>query len=254
MGSFTAYFDDSGTHAQSSVAVAAGFISTVEKWKELEKLWNEANERENFDIFHMADFVARTKQFKEWNDAKRDRVIRELIEIIKNNIYVSAMTAVVKADYDAEVTGDARRYFGYTHFSFNVKSCLNFIRQWREKNHFTDPIHYVFAAGTKGNGEINSLFIDAVKQEVRADAYLKVGIKKGGWTFASKEDVLQLQASDILAWETHKYMKDSVLNENKKEMRGSFRSIVDAPTMNRFFHKETLQDLVSEARRRGYCE
>src|SRR5215472_4407560 len=105
MSSFTAYFDDSGTHAQANVAVAACFISTVDKWNTLERLWNELNAKENFGIFHMADFVARTKQFKDWDDAKRDRVIRELIKIIKTNVYVSVMGAVIKADYDSEVTG-----------------------------------------------------------------------------------------------------------------------------------------------------
>jgi len=195
---FTAYFDDSGTHAQANVAVAACFISTVDKWEALESLWNEVNAKEKFGIFHMADFVAKTKQFKDWEDPKRDRVIRELITIIKANVYVSVMSAVIKADYDAEVTGDARRYLGQTHYSFNVRSCFNFIRQWREKNNFTDPINYVFAAGSEGNGELNDLFKSAITQENRRDAYLKVGLKKSGWTFARKEDVVQLQSADIL--------------------------------------------------------
>jgi hypothetical protein len=254
MEPFTAYFDDSGTHAQANVAVAACFISTVDKWIQLERLWNETNEKEKFGIFHMADFVARTKQFKNWEDSKRERVIRELIRIIKTNVYVSVMGAVIKVDYDAEVTGDARRYLGQTHYSFNVRSCLNFIRQWREKNNFTNPIHYVFAAGSKGNGELNDLFISAVGPENRADAYLKVGIKKNGWTFARKEDAVALQSADILAWETYKHMKDSVLARNKKQMRASFKSMVEAPSMNRFFNKKTLREIVEKARSRGYCE
>jgi hypothetical protein len=200
----------------------------------------------------MADFVARTKQFKNWEDSKRERVIRELIRIIKNNVYVSVMGAVIKVDYDAEVTGDARRYLGQTHYSFNVRSCLNFIRQWREKNNFTNPIHYVFAAGSKGNGELNDLFISAVGPENRADAYLKVGIKKNGWTFARKEDAVALQSADILAWETYKHMKDSVLARNKKQMRASFKSMVEAPSMNRFFNKKTLREIVEKARSRGH--
>ena len=110
MSLFTAYFDDSGTHAQASVAVAACFISTLDKWNVLGKLWNEVNKKEQFGIFHMADFVARTKQFRNWEDSKGDRVIRELVRIIKMNVYVSTMGAVIKADYDAEVTGDTRRY------------------------------------------------------------------------------------------------------------------------------------------------
>ena len=254
MSSFTAYFDDSGTHAQASVAVAACFVSTVDRWNTLEKLWNELNAEERFGIFHMADFVARTKQFKDWDNAKRDRVIRELIRIIKTNVYVSVMGAVIKADYDSEVTGDARRYLGQTHYSFNVRSCFNFIRQWREKNNCTDPIYYVFAAGSRGNGELNDLFNSAVTPENKTDAYFKVGIEKNGWRFARKEDVVQLQSADILAWETYRHMRDCVLAENKKQMRASFKSMVEVPSMNRFFNKKTLKEIVEKARSNGYCE
>jgi len=254
MSSFTAYFDDSGTHAQASVAVAACFISTVDKWNTLERLWNDLNAKENFGIFHMADFVARTKQFKDWEDSKRDRVIRELIKIIKTNVYVSVMGAVIKADYDSEVTGDARRYLGQTHYSFNVRSCFNFIRQWREKNNFTDAIHYVFAAGSKGNGELNDLFNSAITPENKKDAYFKVGIKRNGWKFTRKEDVVELQSADILAWETYRHMRDCVLAENKKQMRASFKSMVEVPSMNRFFNKKTLREIVEKARNKGYCD
>ena len=254
MSLFTAYFDDSGTHAQASVAVAACFISTLDQWNVLGELWSEVNKKEQFGIFHMADFVARTKQFKNWEDSKRDRVIRELVRIIKMNVYVSVMGAVIKADYDAEVTGDARRYLGQTHYSFNVRTCFNFIRQWREKNNFTDPIHYVFAAGSQGNGELNDLFNSALTPENRADALLKVGIRKNGWTFARKEDVVQLQSADILAWETYKHMKDCVLGEPKKQMRASFKSMVEVPSMNRFFNRNILKEIVEKARSRGYCE
>ena len=59
----TLYCDHSGTHRASDVAVAACYVATVEQWDEFRRNWNEANERENFGVFRMADFVGRQKQF-----------------------------------------------------------------------------------------------------------------------------------------------------------------------------------------------
>jgi hypothetical protein len=56
---FTLYCDDSGTHAQSDVAIAGCYISTVEQWQEFRRNWDEINAREDFGVFHMADFVAK---------------------------------------------------------------------------------------------------------------------------------------------------------------------------------------------------
>jgi hypothetical protein len=79
---FTLYCDDSGTHAASDVAVAGCYVSTVQQWIEFARNWDEANKRENFGVFHMADFVGRHAQFAslEWADQKkRDRTIGALI-------------------------------------------------------------------------------------------------------------------------------------------------------------------------------
>jgi hypothetical protein len=110
---------------------------------------------------------------------------------------------------------------------------------------------YVFAAGSRGNGELNDLFNSAVKPENKTDAYCKVGIEKNGWKFARKEDVVQLQSVDILAWETYRYMRDCVMPETKKQMRASFRSIVEAPSMNRFFNKKNSERDCTKSKKPG---
>jgi hypothetical protein len=60
---FCLYCDDSGTHPKSDIAIAGCYIATVDQWKELKRNWDETNAKENFGVFHMADFVAKKKQF-----------------------------------------------------------------------------------------------------------------------------------------------------------------------------------------------
>ena len=100
---FTLYCDDSGTHPKSDVAVAACYVSTVEQWTDCKRNWDEANARENFGVFHMADFVAKQKQFSapEWSDQrKRDRTIQALINIIKTRAHIGFAAVVEKSAYD----------------------------------------------------------------------------------------------------------------------------------------------------------
>jgi len=70
---FSFYCDDSGTHKQSPVAVAACLVSSVNKWALFQKAWCEVNAAENFGVFHMADFEGNYDRFatEEWRDTAK---------------------------------------------------------------------------------------------------------------------------------------------------------------------------------------
>jgi hypothetical protein len=102
MAMVTVYFDDSGTHEQSEIAVAACYVSDVRRWTAYQSAWRsilmEAGIAEHG--FHMADFVARAKPYDAWSDEKRDRVLHALLSVVKKYAYEGAIAAVVKPDYD----------------------------------------------------------------------------------------------------------------------------------------------------------
>jgi hypothetical protein len=83
---FIAYFDDSGTHKQSEIAVCAGYIASVEQWRHFERNWKEADNGEHFMPFHTADCRAGRKQFTGWDEQRKERVIRRLIGIINARV------------------------------------------------------------------------------------------------------------------------------------------------------------------------
>lgn len=155
MATFTLYCDDSGTHAQSHIAVAACFVAPVLQWEHFAKDWNAANDAENFGVFHMADFVAKKKQFAlpEWQDPqKRDRTLRRLVNIINTRKQHGFAAAVEKVGIEEEMP----RHFadgyevGKNHYTFAVRMCLAKVRKWRKKYGHTEPIQYVFDEMSKG--------------------------------------------------------------------------------------------------------
>src|SRR5262249_14872095 len=149
MAMFTLYCDDSGTHTQSPIAVAACYVSTVEQWERFVVDWNDADAAEHFGVFHMADFVARKEQFAlpEWqDDEKRDRTIKRLITIINTRRRMGFFGVVEKSAYDTEVPQNLRDRFklGKNHYTFVVRMCLAKVLRWRMKYGYQEPIQFVF--------------------------------------------------------------------------------------------------------------
>jgi len=71
-------WDDSGTDSQSPIVVAACYVAKKTQWDEFVRNWDEARKEEGFDVFHMADFMAKPEYgknpFCEWDEAKKKRV------------------------------------------------------------------------------------------------------------------------------------------------------------------------------------
>ncbi|MGO9967576.1 MAG: hypothetical protein ACLPY2_09915 [Bryobacteraceae bacterium] len=94
----------------------------------------------------------------------------------------------------------------------------------------------------KGKNEINDLFDDLIEHKIA----VHFGIEPRGWSFQNHRSVVQLQASDILAWEAHKYIKE---NQPPRALaRNSFVSLTDKVDINtRFFDGTRLPDFVADA-------
>jgi hypothetical protein len=145
---FQVYFDDSGTDAKSEIAIAACYISTKRGWEAFVEGWDQARWEEGFEVFHMADFVARPehghKPFCTWNNSKKDHVYGRLADIINKNKRIGIACAVPKKAYDERVPDDLKVHYGTEHYAFAVRKCLMCILEWREASLITLPMRYVF--------------------------------------------------------------------------------------------------------------
>jgi Protein of unknown function (DUF3800) len=250
---FALYCDDSGTHAQSPIAVAACFVAPVVQWEQFAKDWQAANAAEGFGVFHMADFVAHQKQFAlpEWQDEqKRNRTLKRLINIALTRRQMGFCAAVEKLAYDDEVPQALRekRKLGNNHYTFAVRMCMAKVLKWRMKYNHKGPIRFVFDRMSTGTGEINAVFEQALEEgDEKALAH---GISKStGWSFEDKAVTLPLQAADILAWETLRHMNKVYLPDVKEPMRKSYQSLTEISDPG-FHNRATLRAFVEHIKNR----
>lgn len=249
---FTLFCDDSGTHAKSEVAVAGCYVSTVEQWTECKRNWEEVNQRENFGVFHMADFVAKQEQFKapEWQDqTKRDRTVQARINLIRTRAQFGFAAVVDKAAYDdVIVNGHHQHRFGDNHYAYCIRICTAMVNRWRETTHCEQPIQWVFDRLSKGKGDIDAIFNILVSGG--DDAMKRYGIYKDCWSFQDKSQVTQLQAADIWAWENYKYAVNTFFPRRGgkpfKPARLSYLELNKSAVSVKYHARESLQELVKE--------
>ena len=251
MAMFTLYCDDSGTDASSDVAVAGCYVSTVEQWEHFKRNWQEINDREKFGVFHMADFVARKKQFgrPEWQDkAKRDRTIRALISTIKTRIRIGFAAAIQKSAYDEVVASDEalRQRLGTNHYAFAIRLCTSLVDTWRQKHGYKEPIQYVFDRMSKGRRDIDAMFNILVSGQTAA--LHRYGVYADCWSFQDKSQVVQLQAADIWAYENLRYMRDCRIPAAPKPPRRSYVALLESPYDVRYHIRRSLEELARISR------
>ena len=121
MAVIAAYFDDSGTHSESDVAVASCYVGIVDQWKKLEGDWQDARNAEGFSVFGMADILGGNGEFRNWPEEKRGRLIRRLITMMQLRSRIGFSFAVVKSDYDSIMTDQLKNRVGRFHYSLQCE-------------------------------------------------------------------------------------------------------------------------------------
>ena len=204
---FSVYFDDSGTHEESDIAIAACYVGTLDRWARLTEDWEEARRVEGFQTFGMADILGGNREFRGWKKVKRIRLINRLVTNIRCRASISISISVPKIAYDRAIQGKIRDRFGKFHYTFAVRSCLTQIKGWREKHGITGPMQYVFDQMSQGKGEI----IAALEYHIASGRAQLSGLERGGYSFQSKVALPPLQAADILAHETFRCAKNELI-------------------------------------------
>lgn len=221
MPDFEAYFDDSGTHSGSEIAVASCYIAPKDQWDSFVNNMDEARTKHGFDCFHMAEFMARQGEFGKWNEPKRARVLESVSCIIKTRTTVGFSCAIPKRSWDQHMPNRYKSVIGGRHYTFAVRSVMGIIEQWRKKFAYTQSMRYVFDRMSQGKGEIMAV-MDTAKKHPK-ECLEKYGAIEGGYSFQDKKAFKALQAADMLAWETYNHMRTIVLTNSSSPGTHNFR-------------------------------
>ena len=195
-----AYFDDSGTHKGSPVAVWAGLIGIDVQWERLESAWATKLKqplpgKPPLKLFHLAACAAAREQFRDYKPADGDAVRYDFRSIIIEAGLFSIGSVVSRPDWDELITGELRNRLG----DAGTPCFLNCIRRGLEwaRGTWTDEnkIVFIFDEGQR-NDHLQSLIdrLMAVRDR-KPPQILDIG-------FSRVEASSALQAADTVATES----------------------------------------------------
>lgn len=226
-----AYFDDSGTHSDSTIVVLVGVIGPTPEWDRFEATWKQVlrtpiTGKPQLRRFHMTDCVNHTGEFEKYSKAETDLVIRTFRDIIlAHNLHGRAIV-VPRDDWDRLITGAHRVLFGDVE-GYCVRHCVSSAANWVTKNTPDKQLKIIFDDGP---------------QHVHRTKQITENLKKGydgssdgtkllGPLFLRVEQTAPLQAADMFAWETYAYCREWFRNP-LKTIRPHYQRLIES---DRFF-------------------
>lgn len=212
-----AYIDESYNHRTEKrphdplLYTVGCWVSTVEQWKKFNKKWRAALNNAGVEWFHMAAYESRKGEYEFWSNLKRIGVLKRLHRIIKDHVVHGVTVSVNKADYDAVMSAEWKRVLGTTYYSFDVRMVMKYLAEWADDENEPGPIDYVFAELRGQGGELDKIFREMLSKP-RDREWLRLS---GMWTKGLMQEVTQLQAADVIAYELNKRAVNHVGTDDK---------------------------------------
>jgi hypothetical protein len=196
---FTAYFDASGTR-HSEALTMAGYVSDDKKWAKFEAEWNKILGREKVGGFHMTDFASRQKEYKGWEQERRDRFLGDLVNCARRYTNKAFSATVVIADYHAADKRYCLHEMLGQPYSVCGRSCVGQVKKWAGK-HGIKQAAFAFERGDEDWKNLERVCRD--QEKIHATCH-------------SKKDFVQFQAADLIAWKS-RYPVRRVLSDDLQE-------------------------------------
>jgi Protein of unknown function (DUF3800) len=210
------YFDESGSFEEPPhIFCLAGYIVCSAQAKVMDAAWGEVLQEYKLPYFHMVDCAHGNKPFNNLEKEERSAIAKKMIELIKAHT-IEGWAVIAKREQFRTSESNPDPY------SALVQLCIIALNSFMQGQRIDGPVAYIFETGHKNKG----------------NAYNHVGhmvrsIPGASFTFAAKQSAHILQAADILAWQTTKFVKDDATK--KRPRRKDFTSLLE--------HKHTLMYL-----------
>ena len=208
------YFDESGDFDESpKVFCLSGYFLTADAAQAMDTAWGEVLDRYGLPFFHMVDCAHGRPPFAHLTRQQQIDVEKELIGLIKAHT-LEGFSIVANGDFFEPTQQDPDLY------SSCVSGCVLALNQFLTQHRLDGGLAYFFETGHKNKG--------------RAYNHVAAKIQQMGasLTFADKTKVRLLQAADLLAWQTTKYVKDKL--SGARPPRKDFLSLMEHDHM--FMH------------------
>jgi hypothetical protein len=242
-----AYNDESEDSRSFAVS---GLLGTLPNWVELGRLWECKLAEHKLPEFHAAKCEERRKPFEGYEREVRDMFQREFYGLIGKVELWGFCTAIWQSAYKARWgefesarTGTAGNF---THpyflaFQHTIEAmCLAMDRGGFPR---AEPIAFVFDQQKELQGRAKTLY-DSIKYHHGSN--IIYSHRLGSISFESRFSHLQLQAADVWAYESRKYVSEILIDKRLAGERWQFKLLGESGrNVISGFPDESLDSLVS---------
>jgi hypothetical protein len=96
---FTAYLDESGTHASAPISAMAGFVGDARQWRKFEKRVAKLFTRYRVNVFHAIDVHRGHKDFDGWTRDRKIEFHDEFQHIINDTLENGVVSFIRDENY-----------------------------------------------------------------------------------------------------------------------------------------------------------
>jgi hypothetical protein len=229
----TGYFDDAGG-ADHGYTVVAGWVSTVERWREFAEQWDSmlaGFQVPFFDMKTLSHFKGVYAKWEKQPQMKNDFIAAACRIIASFAQYQFASIVPHVAFAKANESYRLKEHVGNEYALAGV-SCALKMRDWARQNS-PQSFEVVFEDGTAKRGKL----VDAMRKEHFAEPIFRPSRP----TDDGRPHVVQLQAADFLAYEVRKVQKDDPDETRAIEKhRISLRKLIWVPSDWAIYSEQNL--------------
>ncbi len=250
MAALSVYIDDSGTHSDSAIVVAAGYVAELARWESFSQSWQKLLAEAGVPVgpfgvrvFHMKDFAHShtdpQSPFYSWREQQKADFMARATALMRGIAAEGAgagiTIGIIVRDY---LNTLARLPRPAKPFTFALIRAMVCVEDWVKRCGKNEPVTYFFDRVPQHAGEGTS-----VMQEVEEDIELSTRLRFSRWSWSSKDRDSPLQAADILAYESYKE-GEAILAGGEKDQRRSLTALAPSVTYHTLFDQKTLDEFI----------
>ena len=196
---YTAYLDESGTHASSEIVAVGGFVANASNWDGLSVDWQATLDDYGLDYFHMVDFESRQGPYTSWTRACREDCLNRLLDTIFKYVNQSVAFIIPKRSFDLILSAEAKVWCGNA-YGLAALGCWRKLADTAKDPRLDGVLAITMEGGARGRHMIGNIYAAGSK-----DADWREANPIRSLAFHDKREFLPLQAADILAYELYKH-------------------------------------------------
>jgi hypothetical protein len=188
------FFDESGCHAAAKILTVGGWVATLSEWEKFERQWRLALKREGVSEFHFTDFDNNRGEYRGWSKERKEGFIKRIFKVLDSRDLKGFSGAIHIPDFK-EVTQGSGTQLEEKPSPYLI--CQQYCIEMISKT-INQKVYYVF------DQQLELDHPAVVNFYQTKNRFPEWGEKMAGISFQSKSDFVELQAADLLAYETAK--------------------------------------------------